>query len=73
MKITQLYQRLEIAFWSTIIFWMKESAHLRFVLRESYLLFGKVRYLSALFLFLAWAAVGLVLGFVFGLLAAYLT
>jgi hypothetical protein len=69
MNITRIPQRIEIAFWVTVIPMMEESSQLQTVLKESYLLITRMKNLSYLLKALALAAIGLCLGFGFGFMA----
>ena len=68
MNITRIPQRIEIAFWVTVIPMMEESSQLQTIMKESYQLITEVKKLSYLVQALALAAIGLCLGFGFGYL-----
>ena len=69
MNITRIPQRIEIAFWVTVIPMMEESSRLQTIMKESYRLITRMKNLSYLVRALALAAIGLCLGFGFGYLA----
>jgi hypothetical protein len=69
MNITRIPQRIEIAFWVTVIPMMEESSELQAIMKESYRLITRMKALSYLVRALALAAIGLSLGFGFGYLA----
>ena len=71
MNISQLPQRMEIAFWTTTISMMNNSPRVRFIVRKAYTLLGDIKRTSFLLLTLAWAAIGLVLGFSLSLWVFY--
>lgn len=71
MNITQLPQRMEIVFWTTTISIMNNSPRVRFIMRKAYKLMGEIKRTSFLLLSLAWAAIGLVMGFSLSLWVFY--
>jgi len=71
MNITRIPQRIEIAFWVTVIPMMEESYQLQTILKESYMLITRMKNLSYLVKALALAAIGLCLGFGFGFMAIH--
>jgi hypothetical protein len=71
MNITQLPQRVEIVFWTTTISIMNNSPRVRFIMRKAYTLMGEIKRTSFLLLTLAWAAIGLVMGFSLSLWVFY--
>jgi hypothetical protein len=71
MNINQLPQRMEIAFWTTAISLMHTSPHVRFALRKTYPLLLEIKRTPLVFLTLAWAAIGVVLGFSLSLWVFY--
>jgi hypothetical protein len=71
MNITQLPQRMEIVFWTTTISIMNNSPRVRFIMRKAYMLMGETKRISFLLLALAWAAIGLVMGFSLSLWVFY--
>jgi hypothetical protein len=72
MDISQIPQRIEIAFWIAIIPLMKESSLMGFLVREGYILLEKARTKSKLLRIIAWAMSGLFLGFLLGFLISYI-
>ena len=72
MNITQIPQRIEIAFWETFISLMEDSTHVRFLMQESYTWFEKINQVSKLLMMIVWAMAGLGLGFLIGLLVTTL-
>jgi hypothetical protein len=71
MNITQLPQRMEIVFWTTTISIMNNSPRVRFIMRKLYTIMGEIKRTSFLLLTLAWAAIGLVMGFSLSLWVFY--
>jgi hypothetical protein len=71
MNITQLPQRMEIVFWTTSISIMNNSPRVRFIMRKAYTFMREVKRTSFLLLTLAWAAIGLVMGFSLSLWVFY--
>jgi hypothetical protein len=71
MNITQLPQRMEIVFWTTTISIMNNSPRVRFIIRKAYSLMGELKRTPFMLLTLAWAAIGLVIGFSFSLWVFY--
>ena len=69
MNITRIPQRIEIAFWVTVIPMMEESSRLQTIMKESYRLITRMKNLSYFVRALALTAIGLCLGFGFGYLA----
>lgn len=69
MNITRIPQRIEIAFWVTVIPMMEESSQLQTIIKESYRLISRIMVLSYFVRAFALAAIGLCLGFGFGYLA----
>jgi hypothetical protein len=72
MNITQIPQRIEIAFWETCISLMEDSTHVRFLMQGSYTWFEKINQVSHLLMMIVWAMAGLGLGFLIGLLVTTL-
>jgi len=71
MNISQIPQRMEIVFWTTTISMMNNSPHVRFIVRKAYNLVGEFKRTPFLLLTLAWAAIGLVMGFSLSLWVFY--
>ncbi|MEJ2710068.1 MAG: hypothetical protein P8074_20830 [Anaerolineales bacterium] len=72
MNITQIPQRIEIAFWETFISLMEDSTQVRFLMQESYAWFEKINQVSHILMMIVWAMAGLGLGFLIGLLVTTL-
>jgi hypothetical protein len=71
MNISQLPQRMEIAFWTTAISLMKTSPQVGFALRKAYIFLNEIKRTPFVYLVLAWAAIGLVMGFSLSLWVFY--
>ncbi len=68
MNITQIPQRIELVFWTTIIPLMKDSPRFRKMLRDFYQFLDKMDRLFFYLQFVSWGIAGLALGFLAGFL-----
>jgi len=73
MNITQIPQRIEIAFWETFISLMEDSIQVRFIMQASYTWFEKINQVAHILMMIVWAMAGLSLGFLIGFLVTILT
>lgn len=72
MNITQIPQRIEIAFWEAFISLMEDSTQVRFLMQVSYTWFEKINQAANILMMIVWAIAGLSLGFLIGLLVTIL-
>lgn len=70
MNISHIPQRIEIAFWVTLVSLMKESGLVAFVIRQGYAMMNTFRALSSPMKAAIWSASGLGLGFLLGLMVS---
>jgi hypothetical protein len=71
MNVSNIGQRIEIAFWSSLIALMKETPHLKIEQLQESRLFQKLSHLVSLVQVCLLGLTGLVLGFAIGYVARF--
>ena len=71
--VKNMLERLEIVLWDFVIRLMSESRAVQMFIQETYILVEEKTRMKLLMQFIAWASIGLVLGFILGFLRAMIS